>query len=251
MAGIAAWAAARGEQLPHGSRARYVALRCRCDACRAANSAYYHQRQAAKKAAALEAPASADAPGPRRELAGGRVRSYRRGCPGLEGEGACLFGSYLRKDSTGGRCARCRDRLASEALIDAAPARAHLLKLRKQGVGRRAVSAASDVSDTLLSEILARRQRQIRPSIARRILAVDVGARADGAIVSAARTWQRIRQLLEDGGFTKAELARRFGFQNQAIQWGQRRILARTAARVERFYLLNLGDAGAAAADGD
>jgi hypothetical protein len=27
---------------PHGTRARYVALKCRCDACRAANAAYYH-----------------------------------------------------------------------------------------------------------------------------------------------------------------------------------------------------------------
>src|SRR5436309_15772874 len=27
---------------PHGTRARYVALKCRCDACRAANTAYYH-----------------------------------------------------------------------------------------------------------------------------------------------------------------------------------------------------------------
>lgn len=27
---------------PHGTRARYVALKCRCGACRAANTAYYH-----------------------------------------------------------------------------------------------------------------------------------------------------------------------------------------------------------------
>lgn len=27
---------------PHGTRARYVGLKCRCDACRAANTAYYH-----------------------------------------------------------------------------------------------------------------------------------------------------------------------------------------------------------------
>jgi hypothetical protein len=30
------------ERHPHGTRARYVALKCRCDACRAANAAYYH-----------------------------------------------------------------------------------------------------------------------------------------------------------------------------------------------------------------
>jgi len=30
------------ESYPHGTRTRYVALKCRCDACRAANTAYYH-----------------------------------------------------------------------------------------------------------------------------------------------------------------------------------------------------------------
>ena len=30
------------ERHAHGTRARYVALKCRCDACRAANTAYYH-----------------------------------------------------------------------------------------------------------------------------------------------------------------------------------------------------------------
>lgn len=30
------------ESHPHGTRARYVSTKCRCDACRAANAAYYH-----------------------------------------------------------------------------------------------------------------------------------------------------------------------------------------------------------------
>lgn len=246
MAGIAAWSSARAEQLPHGTRARYVGARCRCPLCTAANTAYYHQRQAARKAAALEQPAPSS-PGPIDQAwtpPGGtpRFRSYRRACPGLEGETRCPSLSHLRKDSTGGRCARCNHRLTSEALIDAGPVRAHLLELRSAHVGRRAVGAAADVADSLLSAILCGDQVKIRPSIARRILAVDGEARADGSLVPAGPTWKRIRYLMKHEGFSKAEIARRLGFKREALQFGKRRVLAATAAKVERFYRLQIGE---------
>jgi len=41
--------------------------------------------------------------------------------------------------------------------------------------------------------------------------------------------------LLEEG-FTKAELARRLGFETPALQVGKGEILARTAARVDRLF---------------
>lgn len=50
------------ERYQHGTRSRYV-TGCRCDACRAANAAAYHERQArAKAAAALITTPSAPAP---------------------------------------------------------------------------------------------------------------------------------------------------------------------------------------------
>lgn len=42
--------------------------------------------------------------------------------------------------------------------------------------------------------------------------------------------------MLLEGGFTKAELARRLGFEAPALQVGEPRILARTAAKVDRLF---------------
>lgn len=36
------------KEKPHGTRARYVAAKCRCPDCRRANRDYYHQRKAAR-----------------------------------------------------------------------------------------------------------------------------------------------------------------------------------------------------------
>src|SRR5687768_7619327 len=47
-------------------------------------------------------------------------------------------------------------------------------------------------------------------------------------------SWRRINRLLEEG-FTKAELVRRVGYKRPAIQFKSDRIVASSAARVERF----------------
>ena len=120
-------------------------------------------------------------------------------------------------------------------LVSAGPVRKHLLKLRRQGVGRRTVAEACDVSCTILSEVIVGTKRQVRRRTAERVLAVTREAIADHAPVSAKLTWYRIGVLLEEG-FTKAELARRFGYQRPALQLGKTQVLARTARKVERFY---------------
>jgi len=43
-----------------------------------------------------------------------------------------------------------------------------------------------------------------------------------------------------DEGFSKAEIARRLGYRRPALQLGRRRILAKNAARVERFFRLTM-----------
>jgi len=120
-------------------------------------------------------------------------------------------------------------------LLSAERARAHLLKLSRAGVGRRAVAAASDVSSTLLLEVRLGRKDKIRARTERRILAVDIGCRSDASLVPAKGTWRLIRLLLEEG-FTKRELARRMGFASPAIQFRKTRVLARTALRVKKLY---------------
>lgn len=227
------------DRLKHGTRSRYVAG-CRCDACRASNTAYYHQRQRE----ALEA--LKDSPG--RPVAGQvprawtapsgakQVRVFRLPCPGVDGQ-PCSAGSYLRVDSKGGVCGRCRERLVWNGLVPAAPARAHLAQLSAQGVGRRSVAAAADVGETTLSEIITGRQLQIRRRAEARILAVDAGAVAGGALVPAGPTWELLEDLLARG-FSRRELARRLGSAAKvpALQLRAEFVLASSAAAVARLF---------------
>jgi len=230
------------QQMPCGTRAKYVAVHCRCPKCRAANRRYVHQREAVAKAAALEigvrpvaqlAPQTWTAPDGTT-----RVRLYKRACRGANGE-PCRYGAHLRKDSTGDVCCLCRPRLAAawNGLVSADAVRAHLKTLSRQGVGYKSVAAAADVSRTVLRDILAGRKHQLRAQSARRVLAIDRDALADHALVPAGPTWRRLRRLQEEG-FTKTELARRLGSKAKtpALQFKARYILAKSAARVERFY---------------
>lgn len=120
-------------------------------------------------------------------------------------------------------------------LVDAAPARRHLQALSAKGVGYKTVGDACDVARSTLTEVLAGRKRQIRARTSKAILAVTAAAIADHALVDAAGMWRRISVLQADG-FSKAELARRLGFKREAIQFGKKRVLAKTVQRVERFY---------------
>jgi hypothetical protein len=119
-------------------------------------------------------------------------------------------------------------------LVSAKRAQKHILKLFRQGVGRRAICAASDVADSIIHQIKLGRKQQIRKRTETRILAVSVEAIADKSLVDAKHTWVLIRRLL-DQGFTKQELAKRLGYA-RAIQFGKERVTARSAAKVERFY---------------
>jgi len=244
LAGIEAWAQTRAAALPCGTRGKYTGAKCRCEACRAANAAYYHQRQALARAAALERAAPAPAPGPvlsgRQHRPGGpltRPRQYRRGCPGLDDGAGCPGHAYLKSNSIGGICSACRVRLIADPLVPATRARAHLRSLQRKGVGRKAVRDAADVSEYTIVSILKGRQPNLRTSIERRILGVDAGAKAGGATVAGGPTWRRIGLLLEEG-FTRADLARRLGLTKAAIQYQRARVLASTAAKVERLYRL-------------
>jgi hypothetical protein len=67
---------------------------------------------------------------------------------------------------------------------------------------------------------------------------VTHAAHSDGALISNARTWQRITVLLREG-FTKTELARRLGSRAKtpSLQVGRHgQVKARTAVKVERLY---------------
>lgn len=116
-------------------------------------------------------------------------------------------------------------------IVDAAPARKHMMKLSRAGVGRRAIQAVTDVGDTTLQDIRSGRKRRIRARTARKILAVTPAVRADHSIVPAGKAWRLLDELLEEG-FTKAELARRMGMGRPAIQLRRTFITAKSEQRV-------------------
>lgn len=209
------------DRFEHGTRARYV-TGCRCDACRNANRLAYHARKEKARAAAVD-------------LGAGGARGP---CPGVNGT-PCPWSTKLRKDS-GPVCSGCRDSLVWNGLVSAEKARAHLVALGEQGVGRRAVAAAADVSETILMSI-RQGTKWIRKDTEQKILAVDAGAVADHAIVPAKETWRRIRELLRLG-YTRGELAQRLGAERPALQLRKREVLARTALRVEKLHREIMGE---------
>jgi hypothetical protein len=123
------------ERHAHGTRARYVAAKCRCADCRAANTAYYHQRQARGRELAAEITREIGALPKLWTAPDGTVRErvYKRACPGPGGGVWCVGrsgeGSHLRKDSKGGCCRACRELLVWNGDVDATPVRAHLRRL--------------------------------------------------------------------------------------------------------------------------
>jgi len=222
------------EAFAHGTRARYV-TGCRCADCRASNVRRYHERQELGKAAARALPPAPAMPLKRVWIGSdgkARARVFKRACPGAHRRG-CPDRSYLRKDSKGGVCRGCRARLIWNGCVDTAPVRAHLRRLSRQGVGRRAVADAADVGETTVWFIYTGRKKQCRKTTADRILAVSRDHISDHALVPAGAAWRRLNLLLEEG-FSKAELARRMG--KRSLQLKKTRITALNASKVERLY---------------
>lgn len=109
------------------------------------------------------------------------------------------------------------------------------MKLRRRGVGKIAVAETTDIAKTVLQQIISGARTQIRARTERKILAVTSSMLSDHATVPAASTWARIQSLLEEG-YTRAQVRTALGIKGKAIQFGKRRVLAVTAAKVERVH---------------
>lgn len=214
-----------------GTRAGYVAG-CRCEACRAANTARYHERMQRMRVESADVrPTGPAIAGTMRR--GGRDVAILR-CPGANGAGCVREpGGWLKGREV---CGACVERATVwDGLVPADRACAHLLELRRAGIGYKAVADACDVAASALGRILAG-ESAIRASTERRILAVDAGARADGSRVPARATNAIVRKL-RARGFTLQHLAELLGYQGNSPQLGSRRtVTAATAARVERLW---------------
>ncbi len=119
--------------------------------------------------------------------------------------------------------------------VNAATAREWLRRLSGRGIGRDAVSAAADVSVTVINDVRSGKKLKIRARTERKILAVDEQCRSDHSLVSAATAWRQIDELLA-GGFTKRWIARQLGRKSPALQLNKKTITAKNAADVARLY---------------
>ena len=128
-------------------------------------------------------------------------------------------------------------------IVPAKRARQQLNKLRRAGVGRRAVRLATDISDTVLQDIVAGRKTNIRARTERAILAVTASAASDGAYISASRTWSQVNQLITEG-FTKARISLKIGQGGRALQLGKKQVTVKNAAAVDRLWRRYMTPAG-------
>lgn len=210
------------ERWPHGVRARYV-CGCRCDPCRAANTAYARVLAERVRLAAEE---NAD----KRER-----HTPATVCPGTTARGR-ICGARTRMDSPGGICERCRRRLVDDCIVSAAPARAHMVVLSNAGVGRRVVADASGVSLSVVEAIRRGARRRARRSTVAAILSVTAEALADHSLVDAAPSWILLDELIALG-FTKRAIAKSIhGPRSVALQVRGDSVLARTALRIRRVH---------------
>ncbi|MYM92359.1 hypothetical protein [Duganella vulcania] len=149
----------------------------------------------------------------------------------------------------GCRCEQCRAANAAYAksrkqaqsagdwngIVSAERARQHLKDLSSKGVGRRSVSAACDVAEPIIGEILNGRKLRIRARTERTILAVTQAAASDRSLVPAAAAWAMINELL-DVGYTKRQLALALGLKNGALQLSKTRVTVRSDYEVRRLH---------------
>lgn len=223
------------ERFGHGTRSRYVAG-CRCADCTRANTEAYRARRA-KVAAAANSVRPSGPPG-RGVVVRAGFRHTVRTCPGANGA-PCVRSppTWLRGSHT--VCSRCVERATIwNGNVPVDPARAHLLRLRRAGVGYKSVAAACDVSGHVLAKVLAGRGT-VRAETVRRVLRVDAGARADHALAppSSVARMRRVLDRLVRAGFRKGEIAQLLGSKRKALVIGQKRgALVSTVAAVDRLW---------------
>jgi hypothetical protein len=122
-----------------------------------------------------------------------------------------------------------------ETPIDATPARRHLRKLARAGVGIVIAAECARVNLSIARGIRNGSRRRALASTICRICAVTPDCRADCAWVPAADTWNLITELLEEG-YTKAALSRMMGHRHRGLQISKSLVRVRTAAKIRRIY---------------
>jgi hypothetical protein len=114
--------------------------------------------------------------------------------------------------------------------------RNHIAALRSQGVGMSRLGIASGVGKSRVREIAhGIGRKRIKWTTAERILAVTADAAADRAFVPCEETWRLINEMLSAGA-TKQRIAKHLGYKGQGLQFNGERITKRNADAVRRLH---------------
>lgn len=143
------------------------------------------------------------------------------------------------------RASRRPDEVLLSAFVPAGPVRSHLAELVESGVGLRTVAARTSLSRDGLARILRGERRKVSKRTRELILAITPDHLADGALVPAGPTWERVGQLLA-AGKTKAWISAQIGQAGRALQLGREYVTVRNARAIARLVELEVpdGDAG-------
>lgn len=113
------------------------------------------------------------------------------------------------------KLAKYRQDTGRTVMVDAAPVKAHLRRLRAAGVGKRTIANHAGVSQTVVNRLIgidhSRPATRVRPEIAQKLLAVRPHALADGALVDATGTTRRLQALVAIG-WSQTSMAARIGW---------------------------------------
>ena len=158
----------------HGTRPRYVTYKCRCGACRAANTVYAAARNArlidlAKIHDVMPSLGIVSCVMPNGKIIARKVRL----CPGADGTG-CPKGAYLKSNSKGNVCQDCREGLIRRyTLVPATAAQAHLHHLSSMGLGLKSVAFIAELNRSELRKIRKGIRKNIDPDTSAAILEVE------------------------------------------------------------------------------
>lgn len=120
-------------------------------------------------------------------------------------------------------------------IVDASPAREHMRRLSKRGIGYKTVAEYSGIGKSTLFQVMRSERLQIRKNTLDAILAVDTTCFSAGTVLPANETWKRIKWMKSEG-FTEADIAKRMGRRKPYLTINAKRVTGRTAIRIERIY---------------
>ena len=152
---------------------------------------------------------------------------WRNGCRCYE----CTTAGVLYEKQRANKKAR-----GWQPYVDNTEAREHLQWLEAQGVGLRAVAAASGLTRSQLSRIRSGSTTRSRRESIDAVLAVGTHHASAGAVVDGARTTRLIAELVELG-YTRGSIAQALGASTRALQVCKRgTVLRSTADKVEALH---------------